>query len=374
MNLSRTGGRASGGPGGILLLAMLPIGDTLLVTPTIRALRRRYPRARIVALAHARSAPVLRQLPTVDEVLVLPTGPDWAGPAALIELVKRLRARRLAAAVDFTSPAYKWIPFLAGVPVRTYMKLDRLWWLLPGQHRRWRETHAAEHYYACAAELDLPPWEEVDHRVDLYLPEEAQREASRLLAEAVGPADGKPLVCLHPGGAGMAGLKRWPAARFAQTAERLAERYGATIILLGGPDERELADGVAAAMRARAVVAAGKLSLLGSMALIAQADLFVGNDSSLLHAAAALGTRYVGIFGPTGRANFRPIPAYPGQGVLVEPSPPCGEPTYFVGGRPRWWRPSCRARCAALLALPTGPVLAAAERLLEPASARAAVA
>ena len=56
--------------------------------------------------------------------------------------------------IDFTSPAYKWISFAANIPTRTYMKFDRWWWLLPGEHRAWRATHAIAHQIGGA--LDLP--------------------------------------------------------------------------------------------------------------------------------------------------------------------------------------------------------------------------
>src|ERR671936_864793 len=88
----------------ILLLALLPIGDTLFTTPTIRALRERYPRARLTALAHASAAPVLRCVPELDEVAVLPVGRDWAGCGPLVRTLRSVRARRFEVVSDFTSP------------------------------------------------------------------------------------------------------------------------------------------------------------------------------------------------------------------------------------------------------------------------------
>lgn len=342
----------------ILLLALLPIGDTLFVTPTLRAVRARYPDARLVALAYAATAPLLRTLPELDAVLIWPAWRRGMGLLALARLVARLRRARFDVCVDFTSPFFKWIPLLAGIRRRTYMKFDRLWWLIPGAHRRWRATHAVRHYYDCARELDLAPWDAVDHTPVLPLPAEACQEADAYLrAHDLSPASpaslgvtrsatGRsrfalderrgPLVALHPGGAGMAGHKRWPAERFAALGDALAERWGARVLVLGGADELNLAHAVVQAMRAPAVVANGELSLLASFALIARCDLFVGNDSSPLHAAAALGTPYVGIFGPTCLANFQPLPCSPRQGRLVAAWPPSATLTYFVGGRPIW--------------------------------------
>jgi hypothetical protein len=139
----------------------------------------------------------------------------------------------------------------------------------------------------------------------------------------------------------------------------------AQIIVVGGPDELSLAHDVSSYMRHSAVVAAGQLPLLASFALLAACDLFIGNDSSLLHAAAALGTPYVGLMGPTSPASFRPLPRWPGQGRLVLPNPPCIEMSSFVGSSVIWDRPECRHFCAALAALPPDRVIRVALEQLQ---------
>ncbi len=347
----------------ILLLALLPLGDTLFTTPTIGALRERYPAARLTTLVHASSAPLLRCVPALDDVVVLPFRADWAGAAPLATTLRRLRARRYDAAIDFTTPAYKWISVVAGIPVRTYMKFDPLWWLIPSAHQQWRATHATRHYYDCARELDLPPWDTIDQRPRLQLPAAARRDA-RLFIETASRGGAGPLVGVHVGGAGLGGLKRWPAARFAALADRLATTWGARIALLGGPDDRELAAAIARMMRTRPILAAGAVPLLTSIAMIEACDLFIGNDSGPLHAAAAVGTPYVGVFGPTSAANFQPIALHSGQGIVVQPAVPCRAPRYFVGGESVWRGPCCRGVCAALATLDVGPVFDAAAILL----------
>lgn len=351
-------------PARILLLAPLPIGDTIFCAPTAAALRETYPKARITALVHSTTADLMRSVAGVDEVLVLPIGRDWRGAAQLAKTVKRLRARRFDVAIDFSSPAYKWLPFLAGVPLRTYMKFDHGWWFLPGKHRRWRDAHAAEHYYDCADELDLPPWREADSTVRLRVPNAARREAKRYL-ETHGIARGKDrLIAIHPGGAMLGGVKRWPAERYAELADALRERWDARILLFGGPDEAKLVAEVARAMRGPSLQVAGDLSLMASFAAIASCALFVGNDSGLLHAAAALGTPYVGVYGPTAVSNFHPLPHRPGQGVVVTPHSACRSPRYFVGGDVVWSRPCCDGVCEALASVSAERVLAVASLLL----------
>src|SRR5438067_6966692 len=204
-------------PRRILLLALLPIGDTLFITPTIRALRERYPRTRITALAHESDAPVLRCVPELDKVVVLPVGRDGAGLGAVARTLRHLRAQRFDVAIDFTTPAYKWVSFVCGIPIRTYMKFEPLWWIVPRDRTRWRSTHATRHYYDCARELDLPPWEEeadraspdrpdggaVSHVPYLQLPD-AERRAAHLFLHRHGvtPEPGSGLSRGGPAGAG----------------------------------------------------------------------------------------------------------------------------------------------------------------------------
>lgn len=348
----------------ILLYAFLPMGDTLFALPTIHALRDRYRDAEIVALAYGASASVLRCVPDIDEVRELPSLPAWRRTGVPLRELRRLRDRRFEVAVDFASPAYKWISMVIGIPDRTYMKFDFLWWLLPRPHRHWRATHAAEHYYDCARELVLPPWAEVSHLPQLRLPADAHRQAQALLDRQF-TGRGGPLVALHPGGAWLGGRKHWPAERFAGLARDLEDRWDARILFVGDAQERDLAARIGAGLRRPPLVAAGATSLLTSFALIAACDLFIGNDSGPLHAAVALGRPYVAIYGPTWTANFRPLDRYSGQGSLVRPARPCGAPQYFVGSRPIWWRPHCCDHvCAALSTIDVATVAAEADRLL----------
>jgi ADP-heptose:LPS heptosyltransferase len=268
-------------------------------------------------------------------------------------------------AIDFTSPIYKWISFVSDIPKRTYMKFDPLWWLVPARHARWRGTHIAQHYFACARELDLPPWDAVRHVPWIELPDTAREEARRLLRRSGILHGERPLVAIHPGGAWLGGLKRWPADRFVALADRLQQQWGAQILVLGGPEDALLVSCIIARMRRPPLSATRGMQLLANLALIEASDLFIGNDSSLLHAAAALGTPFLGIYGPTNIANFRPLCRHPEQGMVVLPPLPCHTPQYAVGGDPVWRRPDCRGTCRALLRIPVDAVYAPAVALLE---------
>lgn len=353
----------------ILLLATLPIGDTIWLAPTTRALRQRYPDARITALAYRANVALAACLPGVDDTLVFKGPRTRAGIRATLDLLRILRARRYDWAITFTSPAFKWVSLLAGIPRRTYMKFDRLWWLVPRRHDAWRATHATEHYYNVARELSLPAWQRVDQRPTFALPVSARDEAEQFLRARFGASDSRRVIAIHPGGAGLGGRKRWPADRFAALIVRLERAYGVRTLLLGGPEDAALAEEIGQlAGAAQPISAAGTISLLGSFALIQRCALFIGNDSSLLHAAAALGIPYVGIFGPTSVASFQPIPQRPEQGRLLLPHVPCPEPVGFIGSDVIWRAGVCAGARDALESISVDEAFTAASELLQTAS------
>lgn len=361
-------------PRRFLLLAMLPIGDTMLITPTIRALRERHPDAHIVALATPTNAPLLERLGLLDKVETIDTSDMASNLSSITSAIYKLRKQKFDVSIDFTSPAFKFINFLCGIPVRTYMKFPHLWWLLPRNQAAWRNTHAAQHYYNCARELDLPPWSEVNHTPIVHTSADDRAAANAFLREAMGTDVPRHLlVGIHPGGAGLGGKKRWPVDRFAELAARLKQNFGTSIVLLGGVEDKPLAEEIARSVGDKAVIVAGEAPLMTSLAVLERCDLLIGNDSSLLHGAAALGVPYVGVFGVTHAPNFQPVPQRPGQGVIVQPKVPCAKPQYFVGGSPLWYRPCTDDTCGALARISVETVYAEALRLIGSAEAHEAI-
>jgi ADP-heptose:LPS heptosyltransferase len=171
-------------------------------------------------------------------------------------------------------------------------------------------------------------------------------------------------VALHVGGDGFSGRKRWAPARFAAVANGLIERYGAHILLIGGAADRALSEQTAALIPRRAHVLAGSTGLKTTAALIASSALFIGNDSAPLHIAAAVGTRAVGIFGPSDWNEYTPV-GKPGYAQRVVHSDVACSPCFrFVGNAPIWQVNPCHSY-ACLKAISPEHVLGAALELLQ---------
>ncbi len=271
-------------------------GDGVMKLPFLRALRRGWPRARIVWLTAGKSvfASTLRALTTdlLDEVVeetglgeswtdVLRRRVDLRRADLLIDTQRQVRTslalRRLGPGI-FVSAAAGW-RLSARAPADRAKPPSML-----GQMMRL--------IAACGAEVDF------SNLPALRLPAEIEEEAARRL-----PGGGPPLVGLAPG-AGNRG-KCWPLERFCGLGAALAER-GLTPVVLLGPAEQEWGEPVARALPASLLPVRAEDSPLMTMALARRLALAVANDSGLGHLIAAAGTPLVSLFGPTAPDKFAP--------------------------------------------------------------------
>src|SRR3954470_6427280 len=139
----------------ILVLVLLPIGDTLFATPALHALRKRYPDAHVTALAYPTNKGILADNPDVDEFLLWPTRQSWPGFLSVFKLFWSLRRARYDLAVEFSN--YNgWVSWLSGIPRRSEMNLPHFWWAWPPAGREWRKKHAVEHYVDPVRRLGIP--------------------------------------------------------------------------------------------------------------------------------------------------------------------------------------------------------------------------
>jgi heptosyltransferase-2 len=271
------------------------LGDCVMATPTLRALRELYPEARLVAVVGPAVRPILEHLPTVDDLL--PTRRGALGLAAA------LRSERFDAAVllpnSFKAALAAW---LAGIPRRVGYERDGRGMLLTDRlvprhdGKRFVPVPTLDYYLGLARYLGAadPPT-----HMELASSPEEQADADALLQRAGwDPAGSAPLVLLNPGA--QKPVKRWPADRFGQLADRLTTRCGATVAVTGSPAEAPVLHAVCAAAREPVInLAEHGLTLALLKAVTRRAALMVTNDTGPRHIAAAVDTPVVSLFGPT---------------------------------------------------------------------------
>jgi len=279
----------------ILLVRFSSIGDVLLTTPLLRALRRRHPEAALTFVTKRALVPLVSDNPHLTRVVALE--PD----EPVRHLARRLRACAPTHALDLHgSLRSRALRFLVPGKWSGYRKrrLARGW--LISTKLDWYGTHVpvAERYFEAAADLDVRP--------DGGPPEFAVggQATARVADWARGEGlEGAPLAVLAPGAAHA--TKRWPPAHWAALAARLAAR-GQVPVIVGGAADR----GIAAQIGEPARSVAGAFSLQETGALLARARVVISGDTGVMHLATGVGTPVVALFGPTVRAfGFAPYRA-----------------------------------------------------------------
>jgi heptosyltransferase-2 len=259
------------------------LGDTVFLGPAVRALKARWPGSEVALVVSPRGEAVARHMPGVDEVFVFDKRRTDAGLRGILRLGARLRAFAPdVALVSHPSARSGSVAWLSRAPRRIgYAPLCNERVVLD------RGRPFVERSLALAARAGAPS---EDRRLALDAPPELAGYAAEVLRGAR-----RPVVGLVPGAEWA--TKRWGEERFADLAGRLAAS-GATILVLGGPSEREMARAIAERSRVAVIDTSGN-SIAEALALLARCDLVVGGDTGLVHCARALGRPTVLLFGPT---------------------------------------------------------------------------
>lgn len=286
------------------------IGDVVFTTPVIRAVRRRYPAARLLYLVESSAAPVVEGNPHLTSVMTVPHSRGWRRVRDDLSLARRLRREGVDIAIDLHGgPRSAWLTWATRARVRVgYDVPGRSWMYTQVVHRPkgYRPRHAVVNQWDLLAAVDpglaTPPSPALD-RVEMPVDAAAEARALAALAARGVPRD-RPLVVLHVSAGNP--FRRWPEASFAAVAASLVRADARRIVLItAGPSDRDAAARVIAIARDHAgadaarIVDAEHLSLADLRATLAHAALFIGGDSGPLHIAATSDVPIVAIYGPT---------------------------------------------------------------------------
>ncbi len=282
------------------------IGDAIMTTPAVRAIRHNFPDARIDMLAKPWVAPVFAHSPHVDRVVAYDANGRHRGIGGVLRLAGDLRASRYDAAILFQNAVEAAIiAFLAGVPRRIGFDTDARRLLLTHPVRRTRaikSIHQTGYYLKILEGAGLSTGRPT---LELHLDPRDTRQAEQMLKQ-FGVASDQPIVGLNPS-ATFGPAKQWFPERYAALGDRLHEELGASILIFGGPSDRDLGRTITRLMASPAFDLSGRTSLGQAMAMIDRCTAFVTNDSGLMHVAAALNTPLVAVFGSTNATTTSPF-------------------------------------------------------------------
>ncbi|MCU0235986.1 MAG: lipopolysaccharide heptosyltransferase II [Acidobacteria bacterium] len=280
------------------------IGDGIMCLPALRAFKEHFPKERLAVAAKSYLADIFLEIAEIDEIIRLP---DRWSPGSFLASMRGLRKKRFDRGILFTNSFSSALFFrLAGIGSRAGYSRDGRGGLLSERVPSGPDRGHQQYYYLQIIEHLAGKRSRGEPDASLAVHDAEKAWADAWLREQ-GLAAGQPLLAVAPGAA-YGSAKAWPADRYRELVRSWSEaRPGAAVLLLGGPAERETAATVAAGQPGRVLDLAGRLSLRRSIAVLSRCRLFVGNDSGLMHIAAALGLPVVAVFGPTEPGRTSPL-------------------------------------------------------------------
>jgi lipopolysaccharide heptosyltransferase II len=338
----------------VLIVRLRSIGDTVLATASLDALRRFLPDAQIDVLLESWVAPVLEGFDAVDNIITVERG----STIERARVARELRSVRYDVAYNLHGGTTATLLMRAAgakhrVGYDSYQYSRLLSHAAPPPTELWGtvKTHSVEQQLALLGWTGVPVSDRPPTR--LAVTEKAKASvAERLRAARLDEA--KPLALIHPAAA--FDTKQWATENFARVAEDLSAR-GFTCVAISAPNESQVVAGLVENSSA-SITPFTDLSLPEVTALAARSRLFVGNDSGIAHIAAAVRAPSVVIFGSSNVAHWRPWSTVPAEVVREElPCQPC--PGYTCG---EFDAPECIRRVTVL------KVTTAIERVLKASS------
>ena len=281
----------------ILLIRLSSLGDIVLTTPAIRAIRAHFPNAYIAMLVAKQSADILQQNPHLNEIIQFNRSVKDKDTGEMLRIIRILRQRKFALTFDFQRKfRTELLMYFSGASERIGKgKLCTI--RVPEQGNK----HAIEHYFDLLHAAGIPA---ENRQLELFLAESERADVHHSFEEA-GITEMELKVGLFPG-AGWK-LREWMPERFAAIGDRLIRHFKAQVIIFGGPKEIDLVHTVSNLMNEPAIPFAGKLHIRQLAACIERCDLFLTNDTGPMHIASAVGTPTVALFGPGNHIRFQPL-------------------------------------------------------------------
>jgi len=306
-------------PKRILVLQTAFLGDVLLITPLLRAIREAMSEVQISALVIPVAEGVLSTNPFVDNVIVYDKRRVDRGPGGIWHIIRTVRGREFdVAIVSHRSVRSAGIVWGSGIPMRIGFDRSAGAFLFTDIVRYRPDLHEIRRNLSLLQPFGLTP---DPSRPEVFPTEDDHARALELLV-ASGIADEERPVALAPGSAWP--TKRWPSEGFAEVANR-AIAAGRKVVLIGGWEDRALCEQIAQQTIRPPAIMAGALTVRGSSALLSRCAVLVSNDSAAAHLGTAVGVPTVTVFGPTVPA-FGFTPYGEGHAIVEEEVScrPCG--------------------------------------------------
>lgn len=274
----------------ILVVRTDRVGDVVLTIPSIRALRKSYPAARISVWVSPTTRDLVEGLSFIDEVIVEDRA---SGFGAFAKLVALLRKKKFDLAIIYhTKKHANSACFLAGIPLRVGYKNNKFGFLLnhPVEDKRHLGLrHEAEYCMDLLKEIGVAPG---SFELEVALQKENEDWAAQFFSnQALG---GRPVVALHP--SATSPTKLWPAASYAALAKRLIKEFNAKIVIVGDQTAKLAVAEINAGIPEGLIDLTCQTSVGQLASILKRCSILISNDSGPAHLAAAVGIPVISLF------------------------------------------------------------------------------
>jgi heptosyltransferase-2 len=299
----------------ILLIKFGNIGDVLITTPSIRAIREKFPESKITILTSKRTCGLYEQYSYIDNVINANLAENKNIVGNLVStiigtfsLAKTIRNENFDLVIDFEtySTFSACLSFFSGASTRIGIDFE-------GSPRKKLYSYSLPYIQENRHELDtflelvsLIGAKTTNKETEIIISKKDLKFADKLIKRL----PKQKTIAIHAGGNSDWPIKRWPEENFAGLLQFLTKRYNANIILVGSKEEQE----INSRLKKENIITdiAGNANLNELAAILSKCDLFIGNDSAPMHIAAAVKTKTIGImncvnpkrWGPYGKGNI----------------------------------------------------------------------
>ncbi|MFT5169912.1 MAG: lipopolysaccharide heptosyltransferase II [Candidatus Omnitrophota bacterium] len=278
----------------ILVIRTDRIGDVILTTPALKALRIAFPGAKITVMVAPLTEALIEDNPYIDDIIVDDRRGEYEGMFGTLSLIGLLRLKKFDLAINYhTKRRTNFLAFMAGIKHRLGYKNNKFGYLLNKSVKDTRHLGERHEVDCCLDLLEAIDVRSQGKELFITVRDAAEEWVGQFLSQN-NIDRSLPFVLVHPGASDP--NKMWPAKQFGLLIDRLNDEYNAQIILVGAPNIREVSRKIKAFAMHDPIDLTGVTALPQLVSLIKHADLLISNDSGPVHVAAALNKPVISIF------------------------------------------------------------------------------
>ncbi|MBX7046190.1 MAG: glycosyltransferase family 9 protein [Ignavibacteria bacterium] len=313
----------------ILFIKLAAIGDSILLIPTLRTLKKRFPDAKITFVCSPINQSILKKIPYIDELISVDIHSYLKHPFRFFDFLKQIRKKKYDVVID----AEQW-PRISVMMFALTKYSYSIGFSTEKQYRHFlfnavvthtRERHELEDFLALLEPLGINITEE-DKKLEYFLNDKDFKFAEEFWL--TNDFQNHTVICLHPGCGENGKPREWPVEFYIRLGKRLVE-YDKNIVILitGAKFEMERCNEIAAGIGSNVVNTAGQYDIDNVVALVKKVKLIVCSNTGMLHIASCVGTKTLGLHGPTNPVKWG---SYNKNSVLIQSDKFCS-PCLYLG-------------------------------------------